>query len=105
MTPRRASAAVALALCACVAGCAAPGAQPSRTPAAGVPAEAGGALTIGTSTRADALAALGKTVTVPFDSGYEVWVYHLKPGTAEFVLLFDPAGVLAKTRVRTAPLP
>jgi hypothetical protein len=94
-----------LALCACVAGCAATGGQPSRTPAAGVPNEARGALSIGKSTKADAIAALGKTVTVPFDSGYEVWVYHLKPGTTEFVLLFDPAGVLARTRVRTAPLP
>ena len=54
---------------------------------------------------ADVLAALGNTVTVPFDTGYEVWVYHLEPGTAEFVLLFDPAGLLARTRVRTAPLP
>ena len=105
MTPPRASAVALLALCVCVAGCAAPGGQPSRTPAAGVPAEARSALTVGKSTKGDVLAALGKTVTVPFDSGYEVWVYHLKPGTAEFVLLFDPAGVLARTRVRTAPLP
>ena len=89
----------------CEPECAPIGGQPSRTLAAGVPAEARSALTIGKSTKADALAALGKTVTVPFDSGYEVWVYHLKPGTAEFVLLFDPAGVLARTRVRTAPLP
>ena len=60
------------------------------------------ALTIGESTRTDARAALGDAVIVDFPNGYEVWVYRQKPPAApvELVLLFDPSGVLAKTRVR-----
>ncbi len=111
MPPRRASAIVAAALCACLAGCASKGTgeRPSRTQATSVPADARAAVTIGKSTKADVIAALGKTVAIAFDSGYEVWVYHIKgdtalpPGTAEFVLLFDPTGVVTKTRVRPAP--
>ena len=105
MAPRRASA--ILVLCACLVGCASTGGeQPPRTPATTVPASSRAAVTIGKSTKADVLAALGKTATIAFDSGYEVWVYRLREAadsqtaTAEFVLLFDPAGVLAKTRVR-----
>ena len=111
MPPRRASAIMAAALCACLAGCATtgPGERPSRTPATSVPAEARAAVTIGKSTKADVIAALGKTVAIAFDSGYDVWVYRieedtaLRPGTTEFVLLFDPAGIVTKTRVRPAP--
>lgn len=108
MALRRASA--ILALCACLAGCATGGGeQPSRTPATAVPAEARAAVTIGRSTKAEVLAALGKTATIVFDSGYEVWVYRLPEAAdpqaraAEFVLLFDPAGLLAKTRIRPNP--
>jgi hypothetical protein len=36
---------------------------------------------------------------VNFDSGYEVWVYR-QPPAAELVLLFEPSGILSKTRVR-----
>lgn len=111
MSPLRSG--VVFALCTCIAACATPGTggNLSRTPASRVPAEAPVAVTIGRSTKADVIAVLGKTVMVPFDSGYEVWVYRLedtvptRPGTAEFVLLFDPAGILARTRVRPAPLP
>jgi hypothetical protein len=101
MAPLRAS--LALAFCACLAACATTGTgeRPSRTPASSIPANGGSAVTIGKSTKADVIAAYGKTVEIDFDSGYAVWVYRL--GTAEFVLLFDPAGVLAKTRVRPAP--
>lgn len=59
-----------------------------------------------TSTKADVRAGLGEAVVVDFPSGYEVWVYrqraHEKPPapSAELVLLFDPSGILAKTRVR-----
>jgi len=95
-----------------VAGCTA--LQPSTTPEATAlgPAEVRSAqaaqetLTIGKSTKADVRAALGEAIVVDFDSGYEVWVYRERlrekattPGT-EFVLLFDPSGVLAKTRIR-----
>jgi len=108
MALRRASA--ILAFCACVAGCATTdGEQPSLTRATTVPAEARAAVTIGRSTKAEILAALGKTAAIVFESGYEVWVYRLRDAvdsqvaTAEFVLLFDPAGVLAKTRIRPSP--
>jgi hypothetical protein len=63
-------------------------------------------LSIGKSTKADFRAALGEAVVVDFASRYEVWVYRerrpeqsLPPG-AELVLLFEPSGILAKTRVR-----
>jgi len=44
---------------------------------------------------------------VRFDSGFETWVYQSPAGGgqfAEFVVLIDPAGVVAKTRTR-APVP
>jgi hypothetical protein len=57
---------------------------------------------IGKSTKADVRAALGEAVVVDFASGYEVWVYRAKsaPPGAELVLLFEPSGILVKTRVR-----
>ena len=105
---------VALGLCIGVAGCAGPGAS-SRTAAAATPvtsSSAREAIAPGKSTKADVLAALGKTVAVNFDSGYEVWVYRLDViesqraegvGASEFVVLFDPSGVVTKTRIRHAP--
>ena len=84
------------------------------------------AVVIGRSTKADVIAALGESLAIRFDNGYEVWVYHLaddkaasrgrrgksgsaddtRPGeSAEFVVLFQPSGVVAKTRVRPAPQP
>ena len=102
-TPFHAS--VAVAFCACIAGCAGPGASRfTAIPAAAIRE----AVTVGKSTKADVIAAFGKTTTVTFDSGFEVWVYQYKgdtPGKNEFVLLFDPSGVVAKTRLRPAPLP
>lgn len=83
------------------------------------------AVAIGKSTKADVLAALGKTQVIGFDSGFEVWVYRYlgdapakaspaersepaasargASGQAEFVVLFAPSGVVAKTRIRPAP--
>ena len=64
------------------------------------------AIAVGKSTKADVRAALGEAVVVDFDSGYAVWVYKespkekARPPATELVLLFDPSGVLAKTRVR-----
>lgn len=73
---------------------------------------------IGRSTRADVRAALGETLAISFDNGYEVWVYHLSDdpraaqrrwlrpqaaASAEFVILFAPSGVVTKTRTRPAP--
>ncbi len=58
---------------------------------------------VGQANRASVLAALGKTHKVVFDSGYESWVYQVPRGGgrfAEYVILFDPAGLVARTRVR-----
>jgi hypothetical protein len=66
------------------------------------------AVAIGKSTKADVIAALGETLVISFDSGFEVWVYRLgsdkaKRGTTgEFVILFAPSGLVAKTRIRPA---
>ena len=101
---------VVCALCACAAGCAAPGSSLTSVPAH----IAGDAVIIGKSTKSDVIAALGKTKGISFDSGFEVWVYRVtggtpvipgwsRPGITEFVLLFDPSGVVAKTRIRPAP--
>jgi len=64
------------------------------------------AISLGKSTKADVVAALGQAISMPFDSGYEVWVYRW-PGAdktpraaTELVVLFNPAGVATKARVR-----
>ena len=60
----------------------------------------------GKSTKRDVLDALGPATVVDFASGYEIWVYRQPPrekppaAGAELVLLFDPAGVLTRARVR-----
>lgn len=67
---------------------------------------------VGQSSKAQVLAAFGPTTTQRFDSGYEVWLYRYRPprlfasddADGEFVILFDPAGIVKKTR-RRAPLP
>ena len=62
---------------------------------------------IGRSTKAQVLSALGKaSAAIAFESGFEVWVYRVrspaqaKAGGGEFVVLFAPSGLLAKTRMR-----
>jgi hypothetical protein len=118
---------LALCTCACaciaVAACATPGASSLTTATASLPGtravsarDADTGIVIGKSTRADVLAALGKTTVVSFDSGFEVWIYRYRgdalaagtaakasPGEAEFVVLFNPSGVATKTRIRLAP--
>lgn len=101
-----------LIACALLAGCATP---PPPKPAAAPlgPGEilsarsAANALSIGRSTKSDVRAALGEGTVVNFDSGYEVWVYRERkqekptaPTADELVLLFEPSGILSKTRVR-----
>ena len=85
----------ALLLAACATGPAPPG-----TPVA----ENALALAVpGQTTRAQLLATLGATRKIAFDSGYEVWLYQSPAGGgrhAEFVVLLDPAGVVARTRRR-----
>ncbi|MBC7435293.1 MAG: hypothetical protein H7332_04400 [Bdellovibrionales bacterium] len=61
----------------------------------------------GRATKADIAAALGPAGVVRFDSGYEIWVYRERPAqpnadSAELVILFTPAGVVQKARVRPA---
>jgi hypothetical protein len=106
-------ASLALSVCACVTGCAL-FQSPPRTvaPAPLRPGEilsaqaAKEALSTGKSTKADVRAALGEALVIDFDSGYEVWVYRerlrekVPPPATEFVLLFAPSGILAKTRIR-----
>jgi hypothetical protein len=61
---------------------------------------------IGKSTKADVSSALGEAIVIPFDSGFEVWVYRWAgpDGTTrsatELVVLFDPSGLAMKVRVR-----
>lgn len=67
--------------------------------------EARDTIVIGTSTKADIIAALGNATVVKFDSGYEVWVYRTKAPRAaatkpELVILFTPSGIVKKTRIR-----
>ena len=67
---------------------------------------AGKAIAVGKSTKADVRSALGEATVIDFDNGYAVWVYRERPREkaasprTELVLLFDPSGVLTKTRIR-----
>lgn len=68
--------------------------------------QAQNAFELGKSTKADVKALLGEATALEFATGYEVGIYRERrdakrqtPST-EFVLLFEPAGILAKTRVR-----
>lgn len=67
-------------------------------------------VTPGRSTAQQVQAALGPATVVRFDSGYQAWCYFYPPAQAappgpdgetqyaEFVILFGPDGVVAKTR-------
>jgi hypothetical protein len=96
-----------------LAGCAGTGSPALRAGAPGVVISRGitaqsakDAIVIGKSTKADVTAALGQPIAIPFDSGYEVWVYRW-PGAeptpraaTELVVLFAPSGVANKARIR-----
>lgn len=96
----------AILIAALVTGCALegemmPSASVTSVSMKTLPPPAVNAVTPGRSTKADVLASLGATTTVRFDSGYEVWVYRLpNTRTGEYVILFSPSGIVAKTRVR-----
>ena len=113
----RVSLAFVFAFCACLAGCALlrPSLPKAETtvllPGEILSAQAAkDGISIGTSTKSDVAAALGQGTVIPFDSGYEVWVYREKEkekpqGSAprprtELVLLFAPSGIVSKTRIR-----
>ncbi len=92
------AASVACALCVLLMGCAG-GASRLAT----IQAQSTGMIVAGKSTKADVLALLGMTASVAFDSGYEVWAYQA--GGTEFVILFAPSGIVARTRMRPSPPP
>ncbi|MET0519922.1 MAG: hypothetical protein ABW005_13955 [Burkholderiaceae bacterium] len=102
--------ALALAACAGGAGLDAPPGSPgaAHTPAgdALTPQAAIGRIVIGRSSKAEVATELGTAIVIAFDSGYEVWVYRwagagrTRRSATELVLLFDPAGTLAKLRLR-----
>ncbi len=103
-------------VCMCVAGCANTGMfDPSPESAGSADLQTGRSLpptaaldmiAIGKSAKADVSAALGRAIVIPFDSGYEVWVYRwagsdkTKRAAAELVVLFEPSGLATKVRVR-----
>ena len=114
MTTRSATALrtfIASACCLWLAGCAVPGlfggssdAPPFSNPTLSMQS-ASDSITVGKSSKAEVMAALGAATVINFDSGYEVWVYRAKSrepaeAKAEFVILFSPDGVVKKTRLR-----
>ena len=128
--PRILAPVFALCLAACVTlPSSAPTAVVTSHRAKAIPAErTQDSVVAGKSTRADVLASLGETLAIRFDSGYEVWVYRFSGDTVakaapaqrvacsgsreteratngEFVILFAPSGVVAKTRVSNVPKP
>lgn len=105
-----------LAACFWLSGCAGPGglfgsagkAPPFRDPALSMQG-ASEMVRAGQASKADVLAALGPATVVKFDTAYEVWVYRGTPpgaagiaSAAEFVILFNPAGIVSKTRIKPA---
>ena len=100
------------AACLWVAGCALPYGtfeEEVSAPAfrdAGMSVEqARGAIVAGKSTKAEVVSALGSATVIRFDSGYEVWVYRAnsasEQGKSELIVLFDPAGLVKKSRIHT----
>ena len=106
---RRASALAVLSFVV-LGGCATSAPSPAPEPYASAPyattIKAIPSLALGKSTKGEVAAGLGRTTAITFESGYEVWVYLIRPSTrgeartTELVLLFDPEGVLAKSRFR-----
>ncbi|MEO7391332.1 MAG: hypothetical protein ABIU58_04095 [Ramlibacter sp.] len=107
---------LALVFGVCLSGCAGPGdlvesretslSAGSMKARGMTPQQAFAAVAVERSNRADVAAALGPAIVIPFDSGYEVWVYRWKGaqktmrGDTELVILFDRSGLAKKTRIR-----
>jgi hypothetical protein len=103
-------------VCLCVAGCAhtgmvdpspeGPGTARTLTGQSLAPKAAMDMIAVGKSAKADVAAALGRAIVIPFDSGYEVWVYRwagsdkTTRAATELVVLFEPSGLATKVRVR-----
>ena len=119
--PRRAKAKAALAAgvlaCMTLAGCAGPslfsgfggfsGSKPLFANSPLSAQQAGERIVPGTMTQAEVQALLGSATVIDFASGQSVWVYRPTPARAaqpgaEFVILFDRAVVVRKTRSRPA---
>lgn len=114
---RRLAIAVALVAGLLLGGCAGPQRQrpETATPAfrdAGLTVQAArDRLRLGQSRQSDVLAALGPATVVGFASGYQVWVYRVRSDRRdadaaegpELVILFSPAGVAHKARIRLPP--
>ncbi len=114
--PRHASAALAASALACVAlaGCAGSalfpgfgGTKPLFANSHLTAQQAGELIVPGKTTQAEVLALLGSATVINFDSGQAVWVYRSTPARAanpgaEFVILFDRAGLVQKIRSRAA---
>jgi hypothetical protein len=105
-----------LAAAALASGCGAPLLQQEARPApvfrdAGMTAAlASQSVVVGRSTKPQVAALLGPGETLRFENGYEVWVYRARDPQArarseELAILFDPAGVAAKVRLRPGVRP
>ena len=106
----------AFMVCLCVAGCAntgvfdpspeGPGSARTPTGQSLAPQAAMDMIAMGKSAKADVSAAIGRAIVIPFDSGYEVWVYRwagsdkTTRAATELVVLFEPSGLATKVRVR-----
>ena len=106
----------AFTACLCLTGCVAtatpepppqgPGSARTPTGESRAPRTAMSMVVPGKSTKADVVAALGPAIVISFDSGYAVWVYRWRGAdnttraATELVVLFDPAGLATKARVR-----
>ena len=83
-----------------LAGCAS---QPRQEEVPTVPLAAlSQQLVPGQTTREQARVLAEPAQRIRFDSGYEAWLYHYPTaaGPAEYVVLFAPSGIIAKTRRR-----
>ena len=114
--PRRASAGLAAcaAVCMALAGCAGSalfpgfgGTKPLFANSQLTAPQASELIVPGSTTQAEVQALLGSATVINFDSGQAVWVYRTTPAKAthpgaEFVILFDRAKVVQKTRSRPA---
>lgn len=90
----------AILMLALLAGCVS---QPQQEQVPTVPLAAlSQQLVPGQTTREQALAFAEPAQRIRFDSGYEAWLYHYPAaaGPAEYVVLFAPSGIVAKTRRR-----
>ncbi len=104
---RGVSAVLAIAASLVAAGCASSAAtsKPPFRDASLTIDRAAATLVPGSTTKPQARALLGEPETVPFESGYEAWLYRRQGEGApreELVLLFDRTGVLTKVRAVSA---